>query len=74
MSHINIARALETQENVFGFKHKDYMVFKDPFKIYCFFPRFLKTDIRTSCTVIFIKIVLTKSQERLEVRALLTFL
>lgn len=37
MSHINIARALETQENVFGIKHKDYMVFEDPFKIYCFF-------------------------------------
>lgn len=37
MSHINIARGLETQENVFGIKHKDYMVFEDSFKIYCFF-------------------------------------
>lgn len=64
MSHINIARALETQENGFYIKHKDYMVFEDPFKIYCFFfPRFLETDIRMSCTLIFIKILLSLKKD-----------
>lgn len=42
MSHINIATALETQENVFGIKHTVYMVFLDSFKIYCFFSFFKK--------------------------------
>lgn len=40
MSHINIATASETQENAFGIKHTDYMVFEDSFKIYCFFLSF----------------------------------
>lgn len=72
MSHIKIATALETQENGFSIKHTVYMVLMDPFKIYCFLS--LKIDIiRMPCTVIFIKITLTTSQERLEVGAL-TFL
>lgn len=40
MSHINIATASETQENVFDIKHTDYMVFVASFKIYCFFLNF----------------------------------
>lgn len=47
MSHIDIATASETQENVFGSKHTDYMVFEDSFKIYCFFSQFFfKTGIK----------------------------
>lgn len=74
MSHINITRALETQENVLVLSTRTTWCLRIHLKYIAFFLDFFKTDIRTSCTVIFIKIVLTKSQERLEVRALLTFL